>query len=636
MNKKTAVLFCFAGLLLGVKSFAQRSLATDVLVVGGGTGGVAAAIQSARMGVKTVLVEAGPWLGGMLSAAGVSATDGNHQLPSGLWQEFREQLYKTYGSAAALQTGWVSDTQFEPHVADSIFKAMAAKERNLQIIYGYFPIAVNRHDTVITGALFASAKNDTLQVVAAITIDATEMGDLLPMAKIPYDLGMEAGVTTGENAGVQQTNDIVQDLTYVAVLKDYGAGKDCTIVKPSGYDAAEFDGSSTSYWLSKANVKPSVDAAKMLQYAGLPNQKFMLNWPLHGNDTYLNLVELSPAAREKNIALAKATTVRFIYFIQTQLGYKNLGLADDEFPTADRLALMPYYREGRRVKGLVRFTMNDIADPFNRPTALYRTGISVGDYPIDHHHKKNLAAPQHLEFYPIPSFSVPMGVMLPRFTAGLIIAEKGISVSNVVNGTTRLQPCVLLTGQAAGCLAALAVKQKTSASGVTVRDLQHHLLKNRAAILPYIDVPPAHRFFREIQELGATGILRGTGIPYKWANQTWFYPDSLVDAFAFTQHYREFDGQAFNVGKTKWLSTADAVNTIYKTARKFAETATIQTFSAHSAADFGGFVQKNWVSWGLADFDRNRPLTRAELSVLMWHTIRPFTLRQVDLDGHFK
>jgi FAD dependent oxidoreductase len=634
MDKRIAVLLCCAGLLQGVKSFAQQSLVADVLVVGGGTGGVAAAIQSARMGVRTVLVEAGPWLGGMLSAAGVSATDGNHQLPSGLWQEFREQLYKTYGSTTALQTGWVSDTQFEPHVADSIFKAMAAKEKNLRIVYGYSPFAVNKLDTLITGVQFADAKHDTLTITAAYTIDATEMGDLLPMAKIPYDLGMEAGEITGENVGVLQTNDIVQDLTYVAILKDYGAGKDCTILRPSGYDPAEFDGSSTNYWLNKANAKPSVDAAKMLQYARLPNQKIMLNWPLHGNDTYLNLVEMSPAAREKNIVLAKATTMRFIYFIQTQLNYKSLGLADDEFPTTDRLALIPYYREGRRVKGLARFTMNDIADPFNRPTALYRTGIAVGDYPIDHHHKKNLLAPQHLEFYPIPSFSVPMGVMLPRFTTGLIVAEKGISVSNVVNGTTRLQPCVLLTGQAAGCLAALAVKQKTGA--VSVRDLQSCLLGNKVAILPYIDVPPTHRFFREIQELGATGILRGKGIPYKWANQTWFYPDSLVDAPAFMQYYREFDASVFNAGKTGCLTTADALHTIYSTVQKYAESPAIQPVRRYSAAAFGKFVQKSWVNWGLSDFKLNRPVTRAELAVLMWHTIRPFTLRQVDINGRFR
>ena len=63
-----------------------------MLVIGGGTGAIAAAIQSARSGAETMLVHPYPWLGGMLTAAGVSAIDGNHQLPAGLWGEFRSML----------------------------------------------------------------------------------------------------------------------------------------------------------------------------------------------------------------------------------------------------------------------------------------------------------------------------------------------------------------------------------------------------------------------------------------------------------------------------------------------------------------------------------------------------------------
>ncbi len=116
---------------------AQQKASTKVLVIGGGTGGTAAAIQAARMGVDVMLVEETSWLGGMLSAAGVSATDGNHRLPSGIWRESRDQLYKVYGGPAAVETGWVSNTQFEPRVADSILKAMAAPLKKLDIRYGW-------------------------------------------------------------------------------------------------------------------------------------------------------------------------------------------------------------------------------------------------------------------------------------------------------------------------------------------------------------------------------------------------------------------------------------------------------------------------------------------------------------------
>ena len=89
----------------------------------------------------------------------------------------------------------------------------------------------------------------------------------------------------------------------------------------------------------------------MLDYARLPNGKYLLNWPNHGNDTYLNVVELDDPAREQALEAAKARTLRFVYFIQAELGFKNLGLADDEFPTEDRLPFIPYHREGRRLRG---------------------------------------------------------------------------------------------------------------------------------------------------------------------------------------------------------------------------------------------------------------------------------------------
>src|ERR1700730_14560342 len=94
--------------------FAQKMLTTDVLVIGGGTGGTAAGIQSARMGVQTLIVEQTNWLGGMLTAAGVTSHDGNNSLAGGIWKEFREALYKAYGTRN-LASGWVSETCFEPH-----------------------------------------------------------------------------------------------------------------------------------------------------------------------------------------------------------------------------------------------------------------------------------------------------------------------------------------------------------------------------------------------------------------------------------------------------------------------------------------------------------------------------------------
>ena len=526
--------YVFAGLCLLSMAAQAQIRQTDVLVIGGGIGGTAAAIQSARMGAKTILVEEGPWLGGMLSAAGVSAIDGNHQLPSGIWGEFRSAIYKYYGGPDKVATGWVSNTQFEPHVADSILKRMAANEPALTVLHGYRLHQVVRSGSVVKGAVIRSLNSEASErIEARITIDATELGDVMAKAKVPYSLGMEAGSTTGENVGVNKTSNIVQDLTYVAILKDYGKGRDCTIAKPKGYTPAEFDGASLGYFKDTTRKRPTVSAQMMLDYGKLPNGKYMLNWPNYGNDTYLNIVESGYAKREAQLRKAKEMTLRFVYFIQQELGYKHLGLTDDEFPTADRLALMPYHREGRRVKGILRFTLNELARPFD--FTWYRTGISVGDYPVDHHHKKNLKAPQQLDFYPVPSYNIPLGALIPATTEGLVIAEKGISVSNVINGTTRLQPVVLLTGQAAGTIAALSVRNQTSPRNLPVRQVQQALLASGAYIMPYNDVKPDHPDFLSIQRIGATGILKGKPTPHAWANQTWFYPDSLVKFDAFVK-----------------------------------------------------------------------------------------------------
>ncbi|HEV7331711.1 MAG TPA: FAD-dependent oxidoreductase [Flavisolibacter sp.] len=538
MMKKILIVFVT---VFSLSCQAQKTLTTDVLVIGGGTGGTSAGIQSARLGARTIIVEGTPWLGGMISAAGVSAIDGNHRLPSGMWAEFRSQLYKRYGGPEAVETGWVSNTLFEPHVADSIFKSMAAAEKNLTLFFNHAFTNVTKKDNRLEAVTFTNKANGkTLTIQAKTFIDATELGDVMKATGIPYDLGMEAGALTDEKVGVNETNEIVQDLTYVAILKDYGKGADKSIPKPANYDPAEFDAACTDYYKDKTRKAPAVDAAKMLEYGKLPNNKYMLNWPLYGNDTYLNVVEMTEAEREKELVKAKETTKRFIYFIQQQLGFKHLGLADDEFPTKDRFALIPYHREGRRVKGLVRFTMRNIAEPFTYGDPLYRTGISVGDYPIDHHHKKNLSAPQHLEFYPIPSYNVPLGTLIPQNFENLIIAEKGISVSNVVNGTTRLQPCVLLTGQAAGTLAALSAKQSAALQKIPVRSVQQALLRAGAYLMPYIDVTPENPFFEVIQKVGATGILKGAGVPYKWANQTWFYPDQPLSQFDLVEGLRPY------------------------------------------------------------------------------------------------
>ncbi|MEY2639427.1 MAG: hypothetical protein RIR90_909 [Bacteroidota bacterium] len=611
---------------------AQKILQTDVLVVGGGVGGTAAGIQAARMGVKVVLTEESVWLGGMMTAAGVSAFDGNHNMPSGIWGEFRNALYKVYGGPNKVATGWVSNTQFEPHVGDSIVKSMVKALPNLSVLYRHRFVSIIKEQQLVKGAVMLNLKNNQLvHVMAKQVIDATELGDVLADAGAGYDIGMEASAITGEDVQVPESNDIVQDLTYVAILKDYGPNADCTIVKPAGYDPAEFDGACTDYYKDKTRIAPNVDAKKMLDYGRLPNKKYMLNWPGYGNDVYLNIVKLTPAERERELEKAKQMTLRFIYFIQHQLGFKHFGLADDEFPTADRLALMPYHREGRRVKGLVRFNIKHISAPYSNGIPVYRTGIAVGDYPIDHHHRKNPAAPQHLGFYPVPSFNVPLGALIPQKIKGLIVAEKGISVSNVVNGTTRLQPCVMMIGQAAGALAALTVQDKKDAAAIPVRKVQAQLLNQGAYIMPFYDVRIGHPHFEAVQRIGATGILRGTGKPNAWANQTWFYADSTISTPDLSADIKVFTGAP--ISTTGMLTAAQALQLTKTIAQRFQIK---NTWAWDNMIKLKEQVAANWQKWGFGEWHNDGPITRLQFAVLLDATVNPFALMPVNHQGQFE
>ncbi len=597
---------------------AQQNIKTDVLIVGGGVGGTAAALQAARLGVKVVLVESTTWLGGMISAAGVSATDGNHKLPSGLWNEFREEIYKVYGGPKAVETGWVSNTHFEPRIADSILKAMVSKEKNISVLYEM--MLQNKevkkiNNKTIKELIFTNKELTVIHIQYSIVIDATELGDVIALLKIPYDVGTNVNEAASEGIKEIQKNNIIQDLTYTAIVKDYGMPQPA--VKPIDYNPLEFDGCCMDFCRDTVKKKKLVSAQQMLDYAKLPNGKYLLNWPNHGNDTYLDIINKDDKERQKSLIKAKETTLRYLYFLQTELGFKNLGLAVDEFPTADQMPLIPYHRESRRVKGIVRFIANDIQQPYRNN--LYKTGIAVGDYPIDHHHKKYSDTSLHeIKFPPVPSYTIPLGTLIPKHHDGLIVCEKSISVSNVVNGTTRLQPVVMLTGQAAGALAGLSVLQKKQPRHIGVRAVQNELLKAKAYIMPYIDVTSTHPHWESIQKVGASGILKSKGVPYKWANQTWFYPDSVM--MKHKNYLRDF-GVSF-LGSPEPIKIGlewDTIIMLLTKSKSYQKTLT----------------KEIWERLGLSNFDLKRNFTRAEYAVVLDKVLNAFD-RSIDIQGNSK
>ena len=556
-NIKRIVTPFFLILSLLIYSCQRTDIETEVLVIGGSTSGVAAALSSARQGVSTVLIEEGPWLGGMLTAAGVSGVDGNTKLPSGIWGEFRDSLIQRYGSKKALQSGWVSNHLFEPHVGNQIFQNMVKCELFLRTLLGKKITAIEKHEKGWKLKLNDQKYDYTLN--AKIVVDATEMGDIAAKVGVPYEIGMDSRYTYGEDIAPKEENDVIQDLTYVMILEDFGFDK--TIEKPVDYDPYNF------YCSSESNncIKESINRVlwpkdSLLSYGRLPNGKVMINWPINGNDYYVNAIEQSFEERKKSFEKAKQKSLQFLYYLQTELGFNTYGLSEGEFPTEDNLPLIPYHRESRRIRGLTTLTVNHLAKPYDQDLPLYRTGIAVGDYPVDHHHASHPRAEElpKLHFYPVPSYNVPMGCLLPKKIKNFIVAEKSISVTNIVNGTTRLQPVVLQIGQAAGVMAAISIKENIQPAQLSVRKVQTQLLNEGGYLLPYLDVPKDDPNFKVYQRIGATGIIKGIGMNVGWENQTWFFPDKNLSQDDM-EHALLILRQIKYVGSPKSLKNSDMI-----------------------------------------------------------------------------
>jgi hypothetical protein len=556
----------FAALTIVSCGSKPEIIETDVLVVGAGASGTMASIQAARMGTRVLVVEETPWVGGMLTSAGVSAIDGNHRMPSGLWGEFRAKLYAHYGGPEQVETGWVSNTLFEPHVGERFLAGMLDAEPNVTRRHGYRITEVLREENRVIGAVFEHTSGRQLRVNATITIAADEYGDVLAMSGAEYRYGWEPRSAFDDRYAPEVGNNLIQDLTYVAILRDFGPDTDMTIPRPEGYDPSVFDCTCRELCSDPdRDVVPcgpeSGAGLYMFNYGELPNNYFMINWPIMGNDFYIPILSMTPAEREEALEEAKNFSLKWIYHLQTAGGYRNMGIATDVFPTDDNFPLIPYIRESRRVVGVITMRTQDMIDPYSEDAAgRFKSGIAVGDYPLDLHHERKpagLEVDARTEDKPrIPSYNVSYYTMIPEVVDGLIVAEKSISVTHVVNGATRLQPVVMLLGQAAGAAAAISVQSGLEPRTIDLRELQQTLLDAGAWLMPFADTTPDEADFQAIQRVGLAGVMHGTGEPVAWANRTWFYPDNNVDRVELTR----MDTRLQRLGHTHRLGMLDRSN----------------------------------------------------------------------------
>ena len=262
----------------------------DVVVVGGGTGGTAAAIEAARGGARVLVVEESPWLGGMLTSAGVSAIDGNYRLRGGIFGEFTDSLAARYGGYEALKSGWVSNILFNPAVGAQVLANMA-REAGVEVRFAAtvrWPVGAGhdaRHSRLDRESPWRLRLSDGTRIKARILIDGTELGD----------------VAAAVGADLLDDSPTLQDMTYVAVVKWYD--QPVPMEEPEDYDPAHYRDCCASW-----------SADMMLSYGRLPDGHIMLNWPQGGNDIYLDYLNMP---REEVYRQAKNRTLGYIYYLST-------------------------------------------------------------------------------------------------------------------------------------------------------------------------------------------------------------------------------------------------------------------------------------------------------------------------------
>jgi hypothetical protein len=479
----------------------------------------------------------------MLTAAGVSALDGNkHGAGGGLVHAFRERLADHYGSIDALFTGWISLYCYEPHVGHRILEEWVDDLDTLTVRRGMEVVSYTRDGDrrrvglapVPDAAGPATCTEATETVTCSVFVDATEYGDGLALADLPYRLGRESRDMLGEPAAPEEPDDEIQDLTYVA-----------TLTKTPGADPLPVTPQDRAHWdLFECSTRadcPDPDPERLnhtihewdrfISYATLPNGKAMLNWPHHSNDFPAPVALFEDRYfRRRHLAAARKHTMQFVKYMHHELGHPEWQVATDEYPTADHLPPIPYIRESRRLVNDHILTQQDVVPDGDNPRApVIDDTIAVGDYFLDHHHSKAHLPPdcRLVEDYPDNApFQVPPSVFFPKEDDRFLVGEKSIAVSHIVNGCTRLQPVVMLMGQALGAYAAFGARDDRPPRSVSTERVQNALLDAGCQLYIMYDVPTGHELFRPVQDLALAGILRADdptrlnpdeAIPANWA-----------------------------------------------------------------------------------------------------------------------
>ena len=502
---------------------------TDVVVVGGTTGGVAAALAVARRGRRCILLADQPMLGGQLTSQAVppdehrwiEGLDGFHGATAS-YVDFRNRIRAHYRARehltdeAASDTqfnpggGWVSRLCYAPAIGHRVLRSMLAPAIERGLITVLSPTTLQ--DAQISGdritAVTALADGEQFVVEAEQFLDASDFGDLLPAAGADFRLGSDGDLFGELHATANADRDDLQAMTWCFAMR-HEAGENHVGDRPAGFERwatwePDFDppwpGKLFSWEIDDADnprllmmmpppAKPTGDEYELWRYRRIVRSAHHTDdrpdvclW----NCVQTDYVSRSPVDDEREAAFeeAKQQAASFFYWMQTEAprhdggaGYPGLVLDGPSLGTSDGFAAEPYIREGRRLVGQTTITEQHLGfdqrvrqRQCDTDACPLGTGEPFADSVGVGHYMIDLHPTVSMKnslYVRATPFRVPLGALVPAAgPSNLLAAGKCLSVSHIANGATRLHPTEWNVGEAAAAAACWAIENDAPAGAL--------------------------------------------------------------------------------------------------------------------------------------------------------------------------
>ena len=498
---------------------------TDVVIAGGGLGGCAAALAALRNGLSVILTEETDWIGGQITQQGVPPDEHQwietHGSPPS-YREFRTAVREYYkrnypltSEAKARENlnpgdGSVSRLCHEPRVAVAVLEEMLSpylSNRQLVVLLEHKIHRANVSGSKVGNLVSRSlVSGEEWQLEAPFFVDATELGDLLPLTGTAFVTGTESKAETGELHAPDKTKPMNNQAFTMCFAMDYVPGENHVIEKPLEYDfwknhvpplTPEWSGKILDLMYSNPrNLEPKAlgfhpegiptgESLNLWNYRRIINKNnfkpnfhkgdiTIVNWPQ--NDYMLgNIVDVDDKTFRYHVDRAKQLSLSLLYWLQTEAprpdggkGWPGLRLRKDIMDTEDGLAKYPYVREARRIKALFTILEEHVGAE-NRKMVMQGSGpvkaadffdsVGIGYYHIDLHPSSE--GDNYIDFGSLP-FQIPLGALIPKETENLLPANKNIGTTHITNGCYRLHPVEWSIGESVGLLVAHCLEKKLS------------------------------------------------------------------------------------------------------------------------------------------------------------------------------